>query len=87
MIFTDNSIKVAEEDYISRWNVNAKKHFDDGDYEWICDLINIDSAFQSYHRILEIGCGAGYSTLMFAIRDLSIMAIDVNEAALNCKKD
>lgn len=40
----------------------------------------------SYHRILEIGCGSGYSTLMFAIKDFSIMSIDVNEAAINCTK-
>lgn len=78
---------MAEEDYISRWNANAKQHFNDGDYEWICDLINKAPALQSYHRILEIGCGAGYSTLVFAIRDFSIMAIDVNEAAINCTKD
>lgn len=32
VIFTNNSLKVVEEDYISRWNANAKQHFDDGDY-------------------------------------------------------
>lgn len=31
--FMDNSLKVAEVDYISRWNANAKQYFDDGDYE------------------------------------------------------
>lgn len=87
MIFTDTSLKAAEEDYILRWNANAKQHFDDGDYEWICDLINKDLTLHSYHRILEIGCGAGYSTLAFALRDFSIIAIDVNEAAINCTKD
>lgn len=87
VIFTNNSLKVVEEDYISRWNANAKQHFDDGDYGWICDLINKNMTLHSYHRILEIGCGAGCSTLAFAMRNLSVMAIDVNEAAINCTKD
>ena len=37
--FTNNNLREAEKDYISRWNSNAKQHFDDGDYEWICDFI------------------------------------------------
>ena len=28
-----------EKEYISRWTLNAKQHFDNGDYEWLCDFI------------------------------------------------
>lgn len=63
-----------------------EKHFDDGDYDWICNLINESSELKSYHRIFEIDCGAGYSTLVFAIRDFAVMCIDVNEVAINSTK-
>ena len=53
------TLEIAEKKYIARWTVNAKQHFDNGDYSWVCDLIKDPP----YHRILEIGCGAGYSTL------------------------
>lgn len=84
--FTNNNLREAEKDYISRWNANAKQHFDDGDYEWICNLINESSELKSCHRIFEIGCGAGYSTLAFAIRDFAVMSIDVNEVAISSTK-
>ncbi len=44
------------EEYVVAWNNNAKQHFDDGDYEWICNQI------PQYRNVLEIGCGSGYST-------------------------
>ena len=57
----ETTLEIAEKDYISRWKVASKQHFDDGDYCWVCDLIKDPP----YHRILEIGCGAGHSTLSF----------------------
>lgn len=36
----NDCLRVAEKDYIARWMINAKQHFTDGDYGWICDLIN-----------------------------------------------
>lgn len=45
MIFTNNSLKVVEEDYISRWNANAKQHFDDGDYGWIKKISSIKKSY------------------------------------------
>ena len=84
--FTNNNLREAEKDYISRWNSNAKQHFDDGDYEWICNLINESSELKSCQRIFEIGCGSGYSTLVFAMRDFDVMSIDVNEVAISSTK-
>ena len=84
--FTNNNLREAEKDYISHWNANAKQHFEDGDYEWICSLINESSELKSCRRIFEIGCGAGYSTLMFAIKDFAVVSIDINEVAISSTK-
>lgn len=82
----EDILETAEKDYITRWSVNAKQHFDDGDYEWICDLINKIPTKQACRRILEIGCGAGYSTLTFILRDFDVLAIDTNEEAIQATK-
>ncbi len=76
------TLEIAEKDYISRWKVNAKQHFDDGDYRWVCDLIKDPP----YHRILEIGCGAGYSTLNFLQKKFDVITIDSNHEAIECTK-
>ena len=49
----------AQKDYINRWKKNAEQHFKDGDYDWVASLVEKSGA----QRILEIGCGVGYSTL------------------------
>ena len=77
-----NALEIAEKDYISRWRANAKQHFDDGDYNWVCDLIKNPP----YHRILEIGCGAGYSTLNFLQKNFDVISIDSNHEAVECTK-
>ena len=82
----ENTLKEAEQDYIQRWSVNSRQHFDDGDYEWICDLITKYFSIKPCHRIFEIGCGAGYSTLVFAIRDYRVVSIDDNEEAIKSTK-
>ncbi len=85
--FTNNNLREAEKDHISHWNTNAKQHFEDGDYEWICSLINESSELKSCHRIFEIGCGGGYSTLMFAIKDFPVEYMDINEVAISSTKN
>lgn len=72
---------MTESEYITAWSLNAKQHFEDGDYEWLCDFIS------PYKTILEIGCGAGYSTLAFLLRGIRILAIDVNQAAIQATCD
>jgi len=84
---TKDDLIVAEKDYISRWKANAQQHFNDGDYEWICDLMDRQLPGRPYHRILEIGCGAGYSTLVFALRDYNVLAIDTNSEAIKYTKN
>ena len=66
-------------EYIANWTLNAKQHFDDGDYEWLCDIIQQCFPEESCKRILELGCGAGYSTLVFLLRDYSVISVDIND--------
>ena len=73
--------KLKQEEYIEAWNNNAKQHFDDGDYEWICDQI------AQYGNVLEIGCGSGYSTLVLVLRDHKVLSVDVNAKALQVTKE
>lgn len=71
-----------KEKYISEWTISAKQHFDDGDYEWLCDVIQQCFPNGSCKRILELGCGAGYSTLAFLLRDYHVVSIDYNNEAI-----
>lgn len=73
---------LLEEKYISEWTLNAKQHFDDGDYEWLCDAIQQYFSDGSCKRILELGCGSGYSTLAFLLRDYRVVGVDINDEAI-----
>ena len=66
--------------YINNWAINAKQHFEDGDYEWVCEQI------RPYKRVIEIGCGAGYSTLAFLLNDFDVFALDFSADALSATK-
>lgn len=74
------TIEVAEKDYISHWRLNAKQHFDDGDYKWLCNFI--ENHVGDDCGIAEIGCGAGYSTLAFVKNGFDVVAIDTNSQAI-----
>jgi len=82
----DGGSEIAEKLYISQWAANAKQHFDDGDYEWICDLIDEKLPGHPYHRLFEIGCGAGYSSLVFILRNHDLLAIDTKQEAISYTK-
>ena len=71
-----------ELEYINAWALNEKQHFEDGDYEWICDKMRQIPFDKPINRILEIGCGAGYSTLTFVLRDFDVISIDLNVEAI-----
>lgn len=72
----------SEKDYLSSWVQNAKQHFEDGDYEWLCDFIQKCFPDKTCKRILELGCGAGFSTLIFLLRDYQVVSIDINNEAI-----
>ena len=72
---------MTNKEYVDFWTLNAKQHFEDGDYEWICDEID------HYHSILEIGCGAGYSTLTLVLRDHHVLSVDINQDAIEASQN
>lgn len=73
----------AQEDYIKRWKFNSLQHFNDGDYDWVASLV-VKAGGQ---RILEVGCGVGYSTLALANRDIQALSIDpIPEAIAETRK-
>lgn len=76
-----------ELEYIDAWTLNAKQHFEDGDYEWICDRIRQIPSDKPINRILEIGCGSGYSTLTFVLRDFEVISIDSKAEAITATKN
>jgi len=73
---------MTEGEYIFAWSLNGQQHFDDGDYEWICNKIRQIPSENPLNHILEIGCGAGYSTLAFVLRGFEVFAIDMKEEAI-----
>lgn len=73
----------AQMDYIQHWEYNACQHFNDGDYAWVANLIKQ----KGIQRILEIGCGTGFSTLAIASKGIQALSIDViPEAIQNTEK-
>jgi len=72
--------KMNPEEYVEAWNNNAMRHFDDGDYEWICDQI------PKYNNVLEIGCGSGYSTLVLLLHNHKVLSVECNKEAIQTTK-
>lgn len=77
---------MTNDEYISAWEINAKQHFDDGDYNWICDQIRKIPFQKPVSRILEVGCGAGYSTLAFIQNNFGLTSVDVNTSAIDATR-
>ena len=54
-----------------RWQLEAEKHWRAGDYAWMASLLNAE-------RVLEIGCGVGYSTLALRHSGLNVLTLEPN---------
>lgn len=72
------TLQEAQKDYICRWDHNARQHFIEGDYDWVADLVSKAGV----KRVLEIGCGSGYSTLALVNRGIKVISIDSNPIAI-----
>jgi SAM-dependent methyltransferase len=53
-----------------RWQQEAEKHWRAGDYAWMAGLVDAQA------RVLEVGCGVGYSTLALSERVGALMTIE-----------
>lgn len=73
----------AQDDYIKHWKKNAEQHFKDGDYDWVASLVEKSGA----QRVVEIGCGVGYSTLALANRGIQTLSIDPIPEAISATKE
>ncbi len=58
---------VAE--FMAYWEAEGQAYVRRGDYDWMAGLI-------PGQRVLEIGCGVGYSTAALLGRELAVLAID-----------
>lgn len=75
----EEDTKKDETTYAMQWTETAKQHFDDGDYEWVCDIA---SRKNGSGVIFELGCGTGHSTFAFVIKDFKVISIDCNGEAI-----
>ena len=64
---------VAE--FLGYWAGEGERYVKRGDYEWMAGLV-------PGRRVLEIGCGVGFSTQALAARGLTVLAIDSLPACL-----
>jgi SAM-dependent methyltransferase len=74
-------LATARSRYVTQWGISSKHFFDSGYYNWMANAVD------GRNRVLEIGCGVGYSTLTLAQRGHSIVAIDENPDCLNSTKE
>ncbi|HEX6734684.1 MAG TPA: class I SAM-dependent methyltransferase [Azonexus sp.] len=58
---------VAE--FLGYWEGEGERYAKRGDYEWMAGLV-------PGRRVLEIGCGPGFSTQALAARGLAVLAVD-----------
>lgn len=56
-------------DFLTYWEAEGERYARRGDYEWMAALV-------PGRRVLEIGCGVGFSTQALGARGLAVLAID-----------
>lgn len=58
--------------YAEKWKTSSKLFEEKGYYKWM------SSKVKAYNRILEIGCGSGYSTLALANDGHEVLVVEKN---------
>ncbi|MFL9876730.1 class I SAM-dependent methyltransferase [Paraburkholderia megapolitana] len=71
----------ARSRYATQWEISSLHFFESGYYDWMANAVDGRS------KVLEIGCGVGYSTLTLAQRGHSIIVIDENPICLKSTKE
>jgi SAM-dependent methyltransferase len=62
-------------DFLAYWQEEGGRYARHGDYDWMAGLV-------PGRRVLEIGCGPGFSTQALAARGLAVLAVDSLAEAL-----
>lgn len=68
-------VPMTETQYANEWEENSRYFSDNGHYKWMLEQLG------GAEFVLEIGCGAGFSTLNLATAGKKIISIEVNQAA------
>lgn len=63
--------------YIKEWDVTSSFFQDEGHYQWMSSKVS------NYLRVLEIGCGVGWSTLALLQDGHKVVSIDENPSCLS----
>ena len=69
------------EKYSIEWDKSGKYIYEKGYYQWMCERV------KQYSRLLELGCGTGYSTLSLLNSGHSVIAVDKNHFCLSKARD
>lgn len=72
-----NEIEKSKKSYEDEWNFTSEFYHENGYYEIL------SNRFENGLRILEIGCGTGYSTISLSKKAKSIISIDENSYCIN----
>ena len=70
------SLRANRKRYITEWGVTSSHFLNEGHYGWMSDKVD------KYVRVLEIGCGVGYSTLELLQDGHKVVSIDENQACV-----
>lgn len=62
-----------KQEYANLWKKDSSKLYSDGLYDWMTENIN------SYKNVLEIGCGAGFSTLCLLQKGHNVISVEFND--------
>ena len=62
--------------YADEWNVSSQYFYKNEYYSWMADNLT------GHKKVLEIGCGTGYSTLALLEKGYDVIAIEKNEECI-----
>jgi len=68
-------VAITEAEYANEWEENSRYFSDNGHYMWMLEQLG------GAELVLEIGCGAGLSTINLATAGKKVISIEVNKAA------
>ncbi|MDR0776572.1 MAG: class I SAM-dependent methyltransferase [Azonexus sp.] len=64
-----SGVSLAVAEFLGYWQDEGERYARHGDYAWMASLV-------PGRRVLEIGCGPGFSTQALAARGLAVLALD-----------
>jgi SAM-dependent methyltransferase len=72
-----NIVRAARQTYSNEWFESSKAYLEKGFYKWCLNSI------EGKHRVLEIGCGVGFSTIEIINANHVVVSIEENPSMLD----